>query len=236
VALGSIVLDPGHGGHDPGATGARGLQEKDLTLDIARRLAVVLREELAVKVTLTRTRDVFVPLRERTTLANRQKADLFVSIHVNAARGASASGTETYFLSSEATDNAARAAAALENKVIELEPGARGGSRDLLRSILWDLAQSEFQQESSRLAESLQDNLERALRQPSRGVKQAPFYVLGGAAMPAVLVEIGFISNAHEEERLQDEGYRDRIARALAAGLAAYKRRYDQKSGPVAAR
>ena len=236
VALRSIVIDPGHGGHDPGAVGARGLQEKDLTLDIARRLAAVLQEELAVKVTLTRSRDVFVPLRERTTLANRQKADLFVSIHVNAARGAGASGTETYFLSSEATDNAARAAAALENKVIELEPGARGGSRDLLRSILWDLAQSEFQQESSRLAESLQDNLERALRQPSRGVKQAPFYVLGGAAMPAVLVEIGFISNAHEEERLQDEGYRDRIARALAAGLGAYKRRYDQKSGPVAAR
>jgi N-acetylmuramoyl-L-alanine amidase len=236
VALRSIVLDPGHGGHDPGATGPRGLQEKDLTLDIARRLAAVLQEELAVKVTLTRTRDVFVPLRERTSLANRQKADLFVSIHVNAARGASASGTETYFLSSEATDNAARAAAALENKVIELEAGARGGSRDLLRSILWDLAQSEFQQESSRLAESLQDNLERALRQPSRGVKQAPFYVLGGAAMPAVLVEIGFITNAHEEERLQDEGYRDRIARALAAGLAGYKRRYDQKSGPVAAR
>jgi N-acetylmuramoyl-L-alanine amidase len=236
AALRSIVLDPGHGGHDPGATGPRGLQEKDLTLDIARRLAAVLQEELAVKVTLTRTRDVFVALRERTSLANRQKADLFVSIHVNAARGASASGTETYFLSSEATDNSARAAAALENKVIELEPGARGGSRDLLRSILWDLAQSEFQQESSRLAENLQDNLERALRQPSRGVKQAPFYVLGGAAMPAVLVEIGFITNAHEEERLQDEGYRDRIARALAAGLAGYKRRYDQKSGPVAAR
>lgn len=236
VALRSIVLDPGHGGNDPGAVGARGLQEKDLTLDVARRLAAVLQEELGVKVTLTRTRDVFVPLRERTTLANRQKADLFVSIHVNSARGTSAAGTETYFLSSEATDNAARAAAAFENKVIELEPGARGGSRDLLRSILWDLAQSDFQQESSRLAEGLQDSLERALRQPSRGVKQAPFYVLGGAAMPAVLVEIGFISNAHEEERLQDEGYRDRIARALAAGLAAYKRRYDQKSGPVAVR
>jgi N-acetylmuramoyl-L-alanine amidase len=236
VALRSIVLDPGHGGHDSGAVGASGLQEKDLTLDVARRLGAVLQEELGVRVTLTRSRDVFVPLRERTALANRQKADLFVSIHVNAARGASASGTETYFLSSEATDNSARAAAAFENKVIELEPGSRGASRDLLRSILWDLAQSEFQQESSRLAEGLQDSLERALRQPSRGVKQAPFYVLGGAAMPAVLVEIGFISNAHEEERLQDEGYRDRIARALAAGLAAYKRRYDQKSGPVAAR
>jgi N-acetylmuramoyl-L-alanine amidase len=236
ATLRSIVLDPGHGGHDPGAVGPRGLQEKDLTLDIARRLAVVLHEELGVAVTLTRSRDVFVPLRERTALANRQKADLFVSIHVNAARGAAASGTETYFLSSEATDNAARAAAAFENKVIELEPGSRAGSRDLLRSILWDLAQSEFQQESSRLAEGLQDSLERALRQPSRGVKQAPFYVLGGAAMPAVLVEIGFISNSHEEERLQDEGYRDRIARALAAGFGSYKRRYEQKSGPVAAR
>jgi N-acetylmuramoyl-L-alanine amidase len=235
-ALQTIVLDPGHGGHDPGAHGPGGLQEKDLTLDVARRLAAILQDDLGVKVVLTRSRDQFLPLQERTAIANRQKADLFVSVHVNAARGASATGTETYFLSSEATDNAARAAAAFENKVIELEAGSRGGSRDLLRSILWDLAQSEFQQESSRLAESLQDSLERALRQPSRGVKQAPFYVLGGAAMPAVLVEIGFITNPKEEERLQDEGFRDRIARALAAGVAAYKKRYDQKSGVVAAR
>jgi N-acetylmuramoyl-L-alanine amidase len=236
AALQTIVIDPGHGGHDPGAIGPGGLQEKDLTLDVARRLAALVQEELGVKVVLTRTRDAFVALRERTALANRQKADLFVSIHVNAARGVSATGSETYFLSSEATDNAARAAAAFENKVIDLEPGPRTGTRDLVRSILWDLAQSEFQQESSRLAEALQDSFDRALRLPSRGVKQAPFYVLGGAAMPAVLVEIGFISNPQEEERLQDEGYRDRIARALAAGLAAYKRRYDQKSGVLANR
>jgi N-acetylmuramoyl-L-alanine amidase len=236
AGLQTIVIDPGHGGHDSGAVGGRGLQEKDLTLDVSRRLAAIVQDELGVKVVLTRTRDVFIPLRERTTLANRVKADLFVSVHVNAARGATATGTETYFLSSEATDNAARAAAAFENKVIELEAGPRSGSRDLLRSILWDLAQSEFQQESSRLAEALQDSFDRALRLPSRGVKQAPFYVLGGAAMPAVLVEMGFISNAQEEERLQDEGYRDRIARALAAGLGAYKRRYDQKSGVVVAR
>jgi N-acetylmuramoyl-L-alanine amidase len=234
--LGTIVLDAGHGGHDPGAIGAGGLQEKELTLDVTRRLAALLQEELGVRVVLTRTRDQFVALQERTALANRVKADLFVSVHVNAARGATTTGTETYFLSSEATDNAARAAAAFENKVIELEPGARGGTRDLLRSILWDLAQSEFQQESSRLAEALQDSLDRALRLPSRGVKQAPFYVLGGAAMPAVLVEVGFITNTREEERLQDEGYRDRIARALAAGLAAYKRRYEQKGGVVAER
>jgi N-acetylmuramoyl-L-alanine amidase len=236
AGLQTIVIDPGHGGHDAGAVGGRGLQEKDLTLDVSRRLAAIVQDELGVKVVLTRTRDVFIPLRERTALANRAKAELFVSVHVNAARGATATGTETYFLSSEATDNAARAAAAFENKVIELEAGPRSGSRDLLRSILWDLAQSEFQQESSRLAEALQDSFDRALRLPSRGVKQAPFYVLGGAAMPAVLVEMGFISNPHEEERLQDEGYRDRIARALAAGLAGYKRRYDQKSGVVVAR
>jgi N-acetylmuramoyl-L-alanine amidase len=232
----TVVVDAGHGGHDPGAIGPGGLQEKELTLYVARRLAAILQDELGVKVVLTRARDVFLPLRERTAVANRVKADLFVSIHVNAAPRAPATGTETYFLSSEATDNAARAAAAFENKVIDLEPGGRGGGRDLVRSILWDLAQSEFQQESSHLAEALQENLEKALRQPSRGVKQAPFYVLGGAAMPAVLVEMGFISNPQDEERLKDEGYRDRIARALAAGLGAYKRRYDQKSGVLATR
>jgi N-acetylmuramoyl-L-alanine amidase len=235
-ALQTVVIDAGHGGQDPGAVGPKGLQEKDLTLDVSRRLAAVLQDEHGVKAILTRTRDTFLTLRERTAAANRHKADLFLSIHVNAARGATASGTETYFLSSEATDNAARAAAAFENRVIELEPGPPTAARDVLRSILWDLAQSEFQQASSRLAEDLQDTLERALRLPNRGVKQAPFYVLGGAAMPAVLVEIGFISNPQEEERLQDEGYRDRIARALAAGVAAYKRRYDQKGGPMATR
>ncbi|HSD80122.1 MAG TPA: N-acetylmuramoyl-L-alanine amidase, partial [Solirubrobacteraceae bacterium] len=234
--LRTIVIDAGHGGQDPGAVGAGGLQEKALTLDVARRLAALVQDDLGIRTVLTRTRDVFLPLRERTALANRVKADLFVSIHVNAAPRATATGTESYFLSSEATDNAARAAAAFENKVIDLEPGPRGGSRSLVRSILWDLAQSEFQQESSRLAESLQDSLDRALRLPSRGVKQAPFYVLGGAAMPAVLVEMGFITNPREEERLNDEGYRDRIARALAAGLAAYKRRYDQKNGVLATR
>jgi N-acetylmuramoyl-L-alanine amidase len=237
AALQTIVIDPGHGGHDPGAIGPGGAQEKEITLDIARRVAALCQEELGVKVVLTRTRDQFVSLRERTAFANRQKGELFVSIHVNAAPGATATGTETYFLSSEATDNAARAAAAFENKVIALEPGPRGpGGRDVLRSILWDLTQSEFQQESSRLAEAIENGLDRALRQPSRGVKQAPFYVLGGAAMPAVLVEIGFLTNPQEEQRLRDEGYRDRIARALVAGLAAYKRHYDQKSGVLVSR
>jgi N-acetylmuramoyl-L-alanine amidase len=230
------VIDPGHGGHDAGAVGPSGLQEKELALDVARRVVGLLQEELGVRVVLTRARDQFVGLRERTALANRERADLFVSIHVNATPDGAATGTETYFLSNEATDGAARRAAEYENRLIAADMGARGGSPDVLRSILWDLAQSDFQQESSRVAETLQNNLDRALRRPSRGVKQAPFYVLGGAAMPAVLVEIGFISNPAEEQRLRDDGYRDRIARALAAGIAAYKRGYDQRAGVVVKR
>jgi N-acetylmuramoyl-L-alanine amidase len=232
--LRTVVLDPGHGGHDTGAVGPSGLLEKELTLDIARRVAPLLEEDLGLRVILTRSRDQFLALRERTALANRERAELFVSIHANAAPMASASGAETYFLSSEATDGAARRAAEYENRVIALEGG--GGSRDVLRSILWDLVQSDFQQESSRAAEATQNQLDRALRLPNRGVKQAPFYVLGGAAMPAILVEIGFISNPLEEQRLRDEGYRERIARALAAGLGAYKRGYDQRVGAVVRR
>jgi N-acetylmuramoyl-L-alanine amidase len=234
--LDAIVIDPGHGGHDAGAVGPSGLQEKELSLDIARRVAALLQEELGVRVVLTRVRDQFVGLRERTALANRERADLFLSIHVNAAPDGAATGTETYFLSNEATDGAARRAAEYENRLISVDAGARGGAPDVLRSILWDLAQSDFQQESSRVAETLQNNLDRALRRPSRGVKQAPFYVLGGAAMPAVLVEIGFISNPQEEQRLRDDGYRDRIARALVAGIAGYKRSYDQRAGAVVKR
>ena len=234
--LHTIVIDPGHGGHDAGAVGPSGLQEKELSLDIARRVAALLQEELGVRVVLTRARDQFVGLRERTALANRERADLFVSIHVNAAPDGVATGTETYFLSNEATDGAARRAAEYENRLITADVGARGASPDVLRSILWDLAQSDFQQESSRVAEALQNSLDRALRRPSRGVKQAPFYVLGGAAMPAVLVEIGFISSPQEEARLRDDGYRDRIARALAAGVAAYKRGYEQRTGVVVKR
>jgi N-acetylmuramoyl-L-alanine amidase len=232
--LRTIVVDPGHGGHDVGAVGPSGLQEKELALDIARRVAALLQEELGVRVVLTRARDQFIGLRERTTLANRERADLFLSIHVNASPAASATGTETYFLSNEATDGAARRAAEYENRLITTDMGPKSGAPEVVRSILWDLAQSDFQQESSRVAEALQNHLDRALRRPSRGVKQAPFFVLGGAAMPAVLVEIGFISNAQDEQRLRDDGYRDRIARALVAGVAAYKRGYDQRvAGPA---
>jgi N-acetylmuramoyl-L-alanine amidase len=226
--LRAIVLDAGHGGQDTGAVGPSGLTEKELVLDVTRRVAKLVEEQLKIKVLLTRDDDNFVTLRDRTTLANRARADLFVSIHANAHRHA-VSGVETFFLSSEATDNAARQVAALENSVIELEAPAPRARPDFVKAILWDLAQSEFQTESSRLAEIVQDSMTQTLRIPNRGVKQAGFYVLGGAAMPAVLIEVGFVTHPQEERRLRDSRYRDEIARAIFAGLAEYKRHWDQR-------
>jgi N-acetylmuramoyl-L-alanine amidase len=223
-----IVIDPGHGGHDPGAIGPSGLPEKEVVLDVARRLARMVEEGLGVKVLMTRSNDVFVPLRDRTNFANKQRADLFVSIHANAHPRSVSEGVETYFLSSEASDSEARQVAAIENGVVQLErgPGRRGG--DTLKNILWDLAQSSFQQESSFLAETVLDFMTRSLKLVNRGVKQAGFYVLGGAAMPAVLVEIGFLTNPREERKLASAEYREAAARAIYAGLAEYKRRWDR--------
>ena len=230
--LKTIVLDAGHGGHDSGATGPTGLMEKDLVLDVTRRVAKLVAAQLGMKVLLTRDSDNFVTLRDRTSYANKQHADLFVSIHANAHREAAADGVETYFLSSEATDSAARQVAALENGVVQLEqPTGRGaGQVDIVKAILWDLAQSEFQVESSRLAEVVHDSMTQTLRISNRGVKQAGFYVLGGAAMPAVLLEIGFVTNPREERKLKDTKYRDEIARAIFSGLAEYKRAWDQRA------
>ena len=236
--LKTIVLDAGHGGHDSGATGPTGLMEKDLVLDVTRRVAKLVEARLGLKVLLTRDADNFVTLRDRTSYANRQHADLFVSIHANAHREAAADGVETYFLSSEATDSTARQVAALENGVVQLEqPTGRGsgqGQVDIVKAILWDLAQSEFQVESSRLAEVVHDSMTQSLRISNRGVKQAGFYVLGGAAMPAILLEIGFVTNPREERKLKDTKYRDEIARAILAGLAEYKRAWDQRARAAA--
>jgi N-acetylmuramoyl-L-alanine amidase len=224
-----IVLDAGHGGHDPGARGPNGVQEKDVVLDVTRRAARMIEDGLGIKVVLTRSTDVFVPLRERTNFANKQRADLFVSVHANAHPRSVSEGVETYFLSSEATDNEARQTAAIENNVVQLESPQSRQKTDLLKSILWDMAQSEFQQESSFLAETVQDSMAQSLRLVNRGVKQAGFYVLGGAAMPAILIEIGFLTNPKEEKKLASAEHREAIARAIYASLAEYKRRYDQR-------
>src|SRR2546422_3878654 len=228
-----IVLDAGHGGHDSGALGPTGLMEKDLVLDVTRRVAKLVEERLGIKVRLTRDADHFVTLRDRTSFANRERADLFVSIHANAHPETATDGVETYFLSSEATDSAARQVAALENGVVQLESAAgrgNGGKTDIGRMILWDLAPSEVQMESSRLAEGGHDSMTQSLRISNRGVKQAGFYVLGGAAMPAILIEIGFVTNPREEKRLKDTRYRDEGARAILTGLTEYKRNWDERT------
>ncbi len=237
--LRTIVIDAGHGGHDAGAVGPGGLMEKELVLEVTRRVARMLTERLGVKVLLSRDGDHFVTLRDRTSFANRERADLFVSIHANAHRVVASEGVEVYFLSSEATDNAARQVAAAENSVVQFEKAANGGAAgrsDIVKTILWELAQSEFQAESSRLAETVLDSMTESLRIPNRGVKQAGFYVLGGAAMPAILIEIGFVTNPKEEKRLKDPRYRDEIARAIVSGLADYKRAWDLRARPAAVR
>src|SRR5262247_3441843 len=230
----SVPKTPGPGTSRGGASPLKLIVlEKDVVLDVTRRAARMIEDGLGLKVILTRSTDVFVPLRERTNFANKQRADLFVSIHANAHLQAANEGVETYFLSSEATDNAARQTAAAENQVVDLESPQSRAKTDLLKSILWDLAQSEFQEESSFLAETVQDSMTQSLRLVNRGVKQAGFYVLGGAAMPAVLIEIGFLTNPKEERKLATSEHREAIARAIYASLAEYKRRYDQRVAPV---
>jgi N-acetylmuramoyl-L-alanine amidase len=226
----TIVIDPGHGGKEVGAVGAGGLMEKDLTLAISRRLASLLQQQLGTRVILTRDDDSQVSLEERTAIANRYRADLFISVHLNAALVRGARGAETYFLSLEASDELARRAAERENQ--SASTGSRGSSE--LDLILWDLAQQNYLKESSRLAELIQEELNGVTDIRNRGVKQAPFKVLVGATMPAALVEIGFISNPEEEAKLGTEAYQRSIAEALLQAVRKYKDDYEVKIGLVA--
>lgn len=213
-----VVIDPGHGGKDPGATGPSGLMEKDVVLQIAKELKALMQRVPRWRVTLTRETDVFIPLEERTAIANAKGADLFVSIHVNAAERAELQGVETYFLDL-ATDDRAMQTAAREN-------ATSVGRMSDLHVILRDLHLTSKRNESSLLAGSVQQAL---VQTPAGGkngrdlgVKQGPFYVLMGAEMPAVLVETAFISNPSEERKLADPSYRAEVAKAILAGIKAY--------------
>jgi N-acetylmuramoyl-L-alanine amidase len=219
----TVVIDPGHGGEEEGAHGPSGLKEKEVTLDVARRLKSRLQGDHDTEVILTRDDDRRVALDDRTAVANHAVADLFVSIHANSSRRDSARGSETYFLSYQATDDESRAVAALENNTLQLEKGVSGQSG--LNLVLWDLAQSAFLKESSDLAEGIQDRLNDTLGVRNRGIKQAPFRVLMGATMPAVLVEIAFISSPEEEKRLRDAAFKDRIADAIAESIRKFRDR-----------
>ena len=222
--LSVIVLDPGHGGVEVGATGASGLQEKDVTLDLARRLKSLL-ERQGATVVLTRDDDRVLPLDDRTAIANHNRAVLFISLHMNASKRKTAVGAETYYLATAATDAEARTLAGLENKAYEppdaVQASTPEGAPDRgLELILWDLAQNSFLAESSRLAESVQTELNTATGVRDRGVRQAPFRVLMGATMPAILIEAGFISNPEEEARFRDDAYKDKVAEAIARAVA----------------
>ena len=207
-----VVLDPGHGGEDEGAKGPTGVLEKHLTLAIARQVAAEL-QKVGVTVRLTREGDEAMGLADRVALANRLQADCFVSIHANAAPARGARGAETYFMSAEASDRDAAQAAEREN--------AAAGAVQL---ILWELAHVANLEASSRLALELQTRLNRLSGIRDRGVKQAPFAVLTGATMPAVLVEVGFLSNPEEEQRLASPSEQARLAATLAEGILAFLR------------
>lgn len=225
-----IVLDPGHGGKDPGAVGRKlKAREKDINLAVALMLKPLLEKELGVRVLMTRSDDRFVSLGDRTKFANENKADLFVSIHTNASKSSSSRGTETYYLATAMTSDA-RAVEALENQVVELyEGGASARSKyDDLDFILSDLSQTEHLESSNELASSIQQNLIAGTKSYDRGVKQANFYVLRGAFMPSILIELGFISNPDEERLLANDEYQQRLARTIFEGIKRFKFRYDR--------
>jgi N-acetylmuramoyl-L-alanine amidase len=209
-----VVLDPGHGGEDNGAKGPGGEMEKDITLAVARATAARL-QAAGVTARLTRDGDETVPLTDRTALANRLQASLFLSIHANASPARGAHGAETYYMSVDASDPQAAQSAARENA---------SATPDTLQLILWDLAHVANLNNSARLARTVQERLNALQGIRDRGIRQAPFVVLTGATMPAALVEVGFLSNPQEASRLLASDTQEEIATALAEAILEYLR------------
>jgi N-acetylmuramoyl-L-alanine amidase len=219
LKIGKIVIDPGHGGQDTGTIGPNGLKEKDLVLEVGRRLGKLLETRLGAEVVYTRKDDTFIPLETRTAIANQQRADLFISIHANSSQDPGARGVETYYLnftsSPDALEVAARENAVSEKSIYELQ--------DLVKKI----ALKEKIEESREFAADVQQSLHSGLSAKTpgirnRGVKKAPFIVLIGANMPSILAEISFVSNPSDEHRLETSEYRQRIAESLYRGIAKY--------------
>lgn len=219
LKIGKIVVDAGHGGHDTGTIGPKGLMEKDLVLDVALRLGKLLQNQLGAEVVYTRDDDTFIPLETRTAIANKQEADLFISVHANSSRDASARGVETYYLNftsnADALEVAARENAVSQKSVFELQ--------DLVKKI----ALKEKIEESREFATDVQKAMSTGLSTKSqamrdRGVKKAPFVVLIGANMPSILAEISFVSNPGDEKKLETPEYRQKIAESLYKGVSRY--------------
>jgi N-acetylmuramoyl-L-alanine amidase len=219
LKIGKIVIDPGHGGHDTGTIGPNGLEEKDLVLDVSRRLGKLLQTRLGAEVIYTRKDDTFIPLETRTAIANEEGADLFVSVHANSSHDPDARGVETYYLnftsSPDALEVAARENAVSEKSIHELQ--------DLVKKIALKEKIDESQEFATNVQSSLHSGL--AVKNPGvrdRGVKKAPFIVLIGANMPSILAEISFVSNPGDERRLGTPDYRQKIAESLYRGIAKY--------------
>jgi N-acetylmuramoyl-L-alanine amidase len=219
LKINRVVIDPGHGGHDQGTMGPKGLLEKDVVLDVALRVGKLIEERMGAEVIYTRTDDTFVPLEGRTELANEKKADLFLSIHANSSPAPHVSGIETYYLnftdSKDALDVAARENASSQKSVFEL--------RDLIQKITLHDKLEESREFAARIQSALYAfSLRNFPGEKNRGVRKAPFVVLIGANMPSVLAEIGFLSNPKEEALLKKSDYRQKLAEALYRGVSRY--------------
>ena len=215
IRVRTVVIDPGHGGHDTGAVSGRGILEKNVNLGVAKELQRYLRRESDLNVVLTRQRDEYLELADRAEIANRNSGDLFISLHCNSWFNDGAHGLETFFLSPAKSDWA---------KSVEAAENSAGGEPGDVEFIVWELVQNRFISSSSQLAEVLQKDVCQDLNLNNRGVRQAGFRVLVGAYMPAVLVELGFLTNPAEEKRLGDSSYQRRMARALGDAVLEYSR------------
>ncbi|MCL2390751.1 MAG: N-acetylmuramoyl-L-alanine amidase, partial [Endomicrobia bacterium] len=216
------------GGEDPGAIGPNATKEKDINLAIAYELQKLLDADDNYEVILTRKDDTFIPLVERTNIANEHNADLFVSIHCNANFNRASSGFEIYFLSEKATDSEAAATATLENSVLELE-GKPTKKRARLQDMLWSMMLNEYINDSSELASFIAAETPGRLKIPNRGVKQASLYVLRGAQMPSVLIEAAFLSNYAEEAKLNTDRFQSAVADSIYEGIKKFYARKDKK-------
>ncbi len=218
----TIIIDPGHGGKDPGAIGYRGSKEKDIVLDVSKRLAKKIERNSKTKVILTRNEDTFLRLQDRTKFANSNQGDLFISIHANSLESRRAYGFETYILRPGRNKDAINVALR-ENAVIELEENQPNELTDE-KLIQATIAQSGFVQYSEQFAALVQEEIGKRVQSKDLGVKQAGFYVLMGASMPNVLIELGFVSNPSEEKKLNSSSYRDMLATSIYYAILKYQK------------
>lgn len=224
----TIVIDPGHGGKDPGAIGPTGLKEKDVVLDVALKVRELLKSDPQYDIVLTRDQDIFIPLNKRTEIANKINADLFISIHANASTNSYARGVETYLLNWTDDEEAIRVAARENAISVKKMKQLKGELGFMLASLEREAKRDDSVRLAGYIHNSMADELKNDFSRHNNGVKQALFYVLVGAQMPSCLLEISYISNPEEERLLDDESYRMKIAQSLVEGIKNYFIKTDQ--------